>query len=46
MCHEVKPQVRMDPPQLDAIIRHIREEAADISSEEREAILGFLQSGT
>jgi hypothetical protein len=27
----------MDPPQLDATVRHMREEAADLSSEEREA---------
>ena len=46
MCHETKPRIRLDPPKLDVIMRHMREEAADLSSEKREAILGFLQSGT
>jgi len=44
MCHEVKPRSSFSPSKLDAIKRHMREEA-DLSPEEQEAILGFLKSG-
>jgi mono/diheme cytochrome c family protein len=44
MCHEVKPRTNFTPEKLDAIRRHMREEA-DLSDEEQEAILGFLKSG-
>jgi len=44
MCHEAKPRTSFTLEKLDAIRRHMREEA-DLSDEEQEAILGFLKSG-
>ncbi len=44
MCHEVKPRISFSAAKLDAILRHMREEA-DLSREEQEAILSFLKSG-
>ena len=43
MCHEDKPRISFGAAKLDAIIRHMREEA-DLSREEQEAILSFLKS--
>jgi hypothetical protein len=44
MCHEVKPRISFAAAKLDAIKRHMREEA-DLSQEEQEALLSFLKSG-
>lgn len=43
-CHEVKPRSSFTSEKLNAIRRHMREEA-DLSAEEQEVILGFLKSG-
>jgi hypothetical protein len=43
MCHEVTPRISFSSAKLNALLRHIREEAADLSPEEQEAVLGFLK---
>ncbi len=44
MCHDVRPRAGSSSEQLDVIKRHMREEA-DLSPDEEEAILRFLEAG-
>jgi hypothetical protein len=42
MRHEITPRISFSSAKLNALLRHIREEA-DLSPEEQEAVLGFLK---
>ena len=44
ICHDVRPRAGSSSEQLDVIKRHMREEA-DLSPDEEEAILRFLEAG-
>lgn len=42
-CHETRPS--FDAKKLEGLLQHIDKEAADLSPDEREAIIAFLRSG-